>query len=320
MKQAILKILPYLLLPILLVVDLFYTRGQGFSFEVQDWFYDFRLPRAIAGLLAGIALAATGLVLQTLFRNPLAGPFLTGITPGASFAIGLLLLAIPAGSSHPLLNNLGLAGAGMAGGVLVLLLQLYISRRFSGIFTLLLTGVMLGYLLGAGVEIMQTLAGAEQIRSFVMWGLGNFDRVQAGQLQWYIPLVVAGIFAVFLLRFRLDAWLPGELYARNAGVNTKTFRVQVILVAGLMAGATTALCGPVGFVGLAAPHLARLTLRSGGHSRILLPSLAWGAILCILADIAAHNLFENITLNINSICALLGAPVVLWVLLRRKSD
>jgi iron complex transport system permease protein len=313
------KILPWILLPVLLFLDLFFTRDQGLSFAISESFSDFRIPRIVASIFAGIALAGSGLALQTLFRNPLAGPFLTGITPGASFAIGMLLLAFPAGMALPWMQQLGLAGAGMLGGICVLLLQLYISRKQTGIFTLLLTGVMLGYLLGAGVEIMQTLAGAEQIKSFVMWGLGNFDRVQAEQLTGYIPTVILGLALIFLLRFRLDAWLPGEMYARNAGVNVKNFRIQIILIAGLLAGATTALCGPVGFIGLAAPHLARLSYRSNNHGRIFLPVLIWGAVLCLAADLVAHNLLKNITLNINAIAAFMGAPVVLWVLLRKKN-
>lgn len=309
--------IPFVLLPLLLFLDLFLSR-EGFNFSGENWFYDFRLPRVVISAAAGIALAASGLVLQSLFRNPLAGPFLTGITPGASFTIGLLLLAFPMGFGIPLIQQMGITGAGMIGGIAVLLLQLYIAGRHGGIFTLLLTGVMLGYLLGAGVEVMQTMADAAQIRSFVMWGLGNFDRVQMTQLYWFIPLVFAGIGLIFLIRFKLDAWLPGEDYARNSGVNVRLLKIHIILIAGLLAGATTSLCGPVGFVGLAAPHLARLTHRSSTHGKILLPALVWGAVFCVLADFAAHNLLENITLNINALCAIMGAPVVLWVLFRKK--
>lgn len=313
-------LIPWLLLPVLLVLDLFFSRGSGFANlnELPDWFYTFRLPRVLAAVFAGAGLAISGLALQSLFRNPLAGPFLTGITPGASFAIAVLLLSFPEGIRHPLLQNLGLTGAGMLGGIAVLLLQLYISKKHSGIFTLLLSGVMLGYLLSAGTEILQTLADAGQIRSFVMWGLGNFDRVQTDQILWFIPLCVLGIFWIFLIRFRLDAWSPGDLYARNAGVNTGKLRFQIILAAGLLAGATTALCGPIGFVGLAAPHLARILHQTGNHTRLIFPTLLWGAVLCLLADLIAHNLLQHITLNINAICAIIGAPVVLWVLLKRR--
>lgn len=303
------------MVPLLVFLDLYFTRGVGFSFSQDTSFLDFRLPRIFAALLSGAALGLSGMALQTLFRNPLAGPFLTGITPGASFSIGILLLAMPSGLGGFWIQQIGLVGAGMIGGVLVLLLQLYISNHKSGMYTLLLTGVMIGYLLGAGVEIMQTFAGAEQIKSFVMWGLGSFDRVQNSQIPWFAVLVLLSGICVFLLRFKLDAWLPGEMYARNSGINIRNFRIQTILISGLLAGATTALCGPVGFIGLAAPHLSRLSYNSNNHRKLILPVIFWGAGLCIAADFIAHNLLENITLNVNAIAALIGAPVVLWVLL-----
>jgi iron complex transport system permease protein len=312
--------LPWILQPLLVFTDLFFGRGAGWADlgALPDWFYTFRLPRVLVAIFAGASLAIAGLALQSLFRNPLAGPFLTGITPGASFAIAILLMSFPEGIRNPFLQSIGLTGAGMLGGILVLLLQLYINRKRNGIFTLLLSGVMLGYLLSAGTEILQTLADAGQIRSFVMWGLGNFDRVQNSQVLWFIPLSVVGIFWIFLLRFRLDAWMPGDLYAQNSGVNTSALRFQVIVAAGLLAGATTALCGPIGFVGLAAPHLARILHQSGNHTRILFPTIIWGAVLCVMADLIAHNLFSHLTLNINAICAIIGAPVVLWVLLKNR--
>lgn len=320
MKTALRNILPLLICLLLTCLDLFWSRQTGFTSMAQlpDWFHDFRLPRVLAAIFAGIALSASGMALQTLFRNPLAGPFLTGITPGASFAIGLLLLAFPAGIADPFWQQIGLTGAGMLGGTLVLLLQLLISRRNNGIFTLLLTGVLLSYMLGAAVEIMQNIAGAEQVRSFVMWGMGNFDRVQISQLYWFIPVSLLGLGWILLQRFRLDAWMPGELYARNAGVNTSQLRVTVILITGMLAGATTAICGPIGFVGLAAPHLARMMYKTHNHGRILIPAAFWGANLCLLADIVAHNAFGDLTLNVNAICAIIGAPVVLAVVLGKR--
>ncbi|MBS3915330.1 MAG: iron ABC transporter permease [Bacteroidetes bacterium] len=317
--------LPWLVLLFLLVTDLFFSRESGWYFpnffntqSIPEWFGEFRFPRVLSAVFAGMALSISGLVLQTLFRNPLAGPYLTGITPGASFAIALLLLGVPAGIQHPVLQNLGITGAGMAGGILVLLLQLYIHKKRGGIFTLLLTGVMFGYLLSAGSEILQTLASAGQVKSFVMWGMGNFDRVKMEQLNWFLPLILFGIAWIYLLRFQLDAWIPGDMYAQNAGISVPKLRFKIILIAGILAGSTTALCGPIGFVGLAAPHLARILGNTGTHHKLMLPTMLWGAILCLAADILAHHLFKDITLNVNAICAIIGAPVVLYVLLRNK--
>lgn len=312
--------LPLTLLAALVVIDLYFSRSTGFDFSPGDWFYQFRIPRVVAALLSGMALSVSGLMLQTLFRNPLAGPFVTGITPGASFAIGLLLLAFPTGTVFVGAGYYSIAAVGMAGGISVLLIQLFISRKTSGIFTLLLTGIMLGYLLGAGVEIMQSMAGAEQIRSFVLWGLGSFDRVYIEQIPFFTILVFGGIVSVFFLRFKLDAWQPGELIARNTGVRINGLKIQVIAVAGILAGVTTALCGPIGFVGLAAPHLARLLVKSNRHGTLLWPTLLCGGLLCVAADLLAHNLLAFQTLNVNAICALMGAPVVLWVLLRNRAN
>lgn len=315
------KIIPFFLLVFLLITDLFFDRQSGWGLDqnMAEWFYEFRLPRVLAALFAGISLSISGLILQSLFRNPLAGPYLTGITPGASFSIAVLLLGFPQGLGNSWLQDAGISGVGMAGGVLILLLQLFIQKKHGGIFTLLLTGVMFGFLLSAGTEILQTLASAGQVKSFIMWGMGNFDRVEMRQLYWFIPLTLCGTFLVFLLRFQLDSWLPGDLYARNSGVNTIRFRFRIILITGLMAGATTALCGPIGFVGLAAPHLARLLKNTGSHQKLMLPTATWGAILCLAADITAHQLFTDITLQVNGICAIIGAPVILYVLLKRKN-
>ena len=320
MKLPYKNILPSILCISLIGIDLMWTRQTGMMAvqTIPDWFYDFRLPRVLAALFAGISLSVAGLALQSLFRNPLAGPFLTGITPGASFAIGILLLAFPAGISSPFWQQVGLTGAGMVGGIGVLLLQLLISRKTGGMFTLLLTGVLLSYLLGAGVEIMQNIAGAEQVRSFVMWGMGNFDRVQISQLYWFAPISILSFFWILLNRFKLNAWLPGEMYAQNAGVNAHQLKFSMIVVTGILAGATTAICGPIGFVGLAAPHLAKMLYRSNDHGTILLPTAIWGACLCLFADIVAHNLYTDLTLNVNAICAIIGAPVVLAVVLRNK--
>jgi iron complex transport system permease protein len=257
-------------------------------------------------------------MLQTLFRNPLAGPFIIGIAPGATFFIGIFLLLLPNSLPAGFLSNVGLPIIGILGGSLVLLLQLWISRRLPGIFGLLLIGVMIGYLLNAGTEIMQTLATAEQIRSFVHWGFGNFDRVELDQLPWFGGAVFVSLVFTFFWRYRMDAYLPGDALAQNAGLNVRSFRLWMIIFSALLAGVSTAFCGPIGFVGLAAPHLARIITGSNSHRIILLPALILGAIFCVCADLLAHHLFRDITLNANSVCAIIGAPVVLYVLMRYR--
>lgn len=285
----------------------------------MEVFYTFRLPRVLAAVISGFALAISGLALQTLFRNPLAGPYLTGVTPGASFAVALLLMVLPAGfaSSSPF-SAWMLSLFGMAGSMGVLVLQLFISRRTSGIFTLLLTGVILGYLLGAGVEIMQSLAGLEQLKSFTMWGLGSFDRVQTEQIPGLFILTFCGLAYLFIIRYRMDAYLPGDQYALSSGVDVSKLRLGIILCTGVLAGTTTALCGPVGFVGMVAPHIARAARQSNSHHKLLLITGLTGSALCVLADFLAHHLVTDLIFNVNAIAAIIGAPVVLWAILRNR--
>jgi iron complex transport system permease protein len=292
--------------------------------DTADWagqaFVEFRLPRVGAAIFAGIALSVCGLILQTIFRNPLAGPFLTGVSPGASFTVALFTLAFPSiltagfGGFYP-----GLAFCGMLGGVLVLLLQLYISARYRSVFTLLLTGVLLGYLFGAGVEIMQGLAGAEQLKSFTMWGLGSFDRVQTENLASLFLIGITGLLFVLFNRFRLDAYLPGDEYAQISGVDVKKLKFQSILVSGILAGMVTGLCGPIGFVGMVSPHLARALAGKNSHGNLLIPTILSGVFFCLLADWAAHHAIPGTTLNVNAVSSLLGAPLVLWAVLKIRN-
>ena len=283
-------------------------------------FSQFRLPRVAAAVFTGISLSVCGLLLQTIFRNPLAGPFLTGVSPGASFSVALFTLAFPslltAGfwGFYP-----GLAFCGMLGGISVLFLQLFISSRYKSVFTLLLTGVLLGYLFGAGVEIMQGLAAAEQLKSFTMWGLGSFDRVETGQLPSLIFISILGIGFVFMSRFRLDAYLPGDEYAQISGVDVKKLKIHSILISGILAGLVTGLCGPIGFVGMVSPHLARAFSGKNAHGSLLLPSVLAGVFFCLLADWVAHHGISGVTLNVNAVSSLLGAPLVLWAVLKIKN-
>lgn len=292
--------------------------------DMANWngqaFVEFRLPRVGAAVLTGIALSVCGLILQTIFRNPLAGPFLTGVSPGASFAVALFTLAFPTmlttgfGGFYP-----GIAFCGMLGGVSVLFLQLYISARYRSVFTLLLTGVLLGYLFGAGVEIMQGLAGAEQLKSFTMWGLGSFDRVQTENLPSLFFICIAGLSFLMLSRFRLDSYLPGDDYAQISGVDVKKLKLQSVLISGILAGMVTGLCGPIGFVGMVSPHLARALAGKNAHGVLFLPTILSGMFFCLLADWVAHHAIPGITLSVNAVSSLLGAPLVLWAVLKIRN-
>jgi iron complex transport system permease protein len=284
----------------------------------DDIFYTFRLPRVMAAAIAGAGLSLSGLAMQTLFRNPLAGPFLTGATPGASFAVAIFLMAFPAGLATGWFQSTGIAIVGMSGSMAILLLQLLVQRHHGNTFTLLLTGVMLGYLLGAGTEILQGLAQAEQIKSFVMWGLGSFDRVQLQEISLLGGTVATSAVWLWMLRYKMDAYLPGDSYASSAGIDIPRFRLAIVILSGLTAGAITGFCGPIGFVGMIAPHFARGLMKSSSHGTLWLPTLLFGISLCLLADWVAHHALSNMILPTNAVCAIIGAPAVLWIMLRKQ--
>ncbi|MFM7765650.1 MAG: FecCD family ABC transporter permease [Sphingomonadales bacterium] len=304
---------------LLLSASLFWLDFSAGDINMKDEvFTAFRFPRVMAAALTGIGLSVSGLAMQTLFRNPLAGPFLTGATPGASFAVAIFLMAFPAGFAAGWMQSAGIAAIGMAGSMAVLLLQILIQRRHGNAFTLLISGVLLGYLLGAGTEILQGLAQAEQVKSFIMWGLGGFDRVQQKEIPLIGSIVAVSTAALWFLRFKLDTYLPGDTYATSAGMDISKFRIIVVILVGLTAGAITGFCGPIGFVGMIAPHIARGLMKSNNHGTLWLPTLLCGMTLCMLADWVAHHALNDIILPTNAVCAIMGAPAVLWIILRKK--
>ena len=207
---------------------------------------------------------------------------------------------------------------GMTGSLAILLIQLFIQRKHGHAFTLLISGVLLGYLLGAGTEILQGLAQAEQVKSFVMWGLGSFDRVQQQEIPVMAGVILASITLLWFSRFSMDAYLPGDTYALSAGVNVPAFRRNTVILAGLTAGTITGFCGPIGFVGMIAPHFARGLVKSNHHGALWLPTVLCGVALCLLADWVAHHAINGMILPTNAVCAVLGAPAVLWIILRKQ--
>ena len=314
MKHYIICVVLTVLCAVLLWLDF----SAGGINPGDDVFFTFRLPRVVSAALAGIGLSLSGMAMQSLFRNPLAGPFLTGATPGASFAVAVFLLAFPSGFAAGWLQSAGIAAIGMAGSMAVLFLQLLIQQRHGNAFTLLISGVLLGYLLGAGTEILQGMAQAEQVKSFVMWGLGSFDRVQQEEIPLMAGIVLVSAVLLWLMRFKFDAYLPGDTYATSAGIDVPKFRMWVVIVSGLTAGAITGFCGPIGFVGMIAPHFARGLMKSNNHGILWFPTILCGMALCILADWVAHHAINNMILPTNAVCAILGAPAVLWIILRKK--
>lgn len=291
--------------------------GGPIAPAVHDIVCDIRLPKALTALLAGAALAAGGLQMQTLFRNPLAGPYVLGVSSGAGLGVALFLLGAPllGVASHSFVQSLGIAGAAWLGSALVLALVMAVSRRIDDIMVILILGMMLGSGIGSVVEILQFLSDETALKSFVVWTMGSLGDVTASQLALLVPVVVAGLVLSVAVIKPLNLLLLGENYARTMGLNIRRTRAAIFLSTVLLAGSITAFCGPIGFVGLAVPHLTRMLFRSADH-RILMPgSMLAGAGLLLLCDLVSKVL----ALPINSITALTGIPVVIVVVIRNRS-
>ena len=285
----------------------------------------FRLPKAITAALAGAALAVSGLQMQTLFRNPLADPFVLGISSGASLGVALvvLLAGVAGGTSLlagvSLVGDVSLAAASITGSALVLLLVMAVARRVQSTMTLLILGLMFGYATSALVSVLLYFSIAERIQAYISWTFGSFGGVTWSQLQIFGPVTAVALIAAHLLVKPLNALLLGETYARSMGLNVRLARLGVIGTSASLAGAVTAFCGPIGFLGVAVPHLCRSLFATSDH-RLLLPAVTLlGAALALGADLLAQLPGSQLTLPLNAVTALLGAPVVTWVILRQHN-
>ena len=267
-----------------------------------------RLIKAVVALLAGAALSVSGLQMQTLFRNPLAGPYVLGISSGASLGVALVVLA-GVGSS------IGIAGAAWLGAAIVLVVIAAVGHRIKDIMVILILGMMFSSGIGAVVQILQYVANDESLKMFVIWTMGSLGDVTFNQLAVRIPSIIAGLLLAVITIKPLNLLLFGEEYAVTMGLNVRRSRGLLFLSTTLLAGTVTAFCGPIGFIGLAMPHVTRMLFRNSDH-RVLVPgTVLSGASVLLLCDLVS-KLF---TLPINAITALLGIPIVVWVVLRNKS-
>lgn len=289
-----------------------------------SWAYiilEFRLPKALTAVLAGAALAVSGLQMQTLFRNPLADPCILGINAGASLGVALVVLAT--GAATGFLSNIGLLGdlsliaAAIAGAGLVTGLVIVAARWLHHAMTLLILGLMLGYATGAVVSILIYFSAPEQIQAYVSWTFGSFGGVTGRQLALLALVICGGLLLAGLLTKPLNALLLGEAYARSMGANVWRVRFWLIVGTSVLAGAVTAFCGPIAFLGVAIPHLCRALLHTSDHRMLVPATMLMGGLAALLADLAAGMPGSQTVLPLNAVTALLGAPVVVWIVLRR---
>ncbi|MBQ3536663.1 MAG: iron ABC transporter permease [Alistipes sp.] len=278
---------------------------------------DVRLMKAVVAILAGAALAVSGLQMQTLFRNPLAGPYVLGVSSGASLGVAIFILGAPllGVASSPMLSSLGVAGAAWIGSAAVLALVAAVSRRIKDIMVILILGMMIGSAVSAIVQILQYMSNEEALKSFVVWTMGSLGDVTTTQLWLVAPAVIAGLTIAVAVIKPMNLMLLGESYARTMGLNIRRTRSLILLSTTLLAGTVTAFCGPVGFIGLAIPHLSRIIFQDADHRTLLPASMLTGAVALLLCDIVSKLL----TLPVNTVTALLGIPIVVWVVIRNKN-
>jgi iron complex transport system permease protein len=289
------------------------------------WFniiWQFRVPKAFTALLVGVGLSVSGLQMQTLFRNPLAGPFVLGISSGASLGVALVIFSFSffgVALSQFVGGSWLMIIAATLGSSLVLIVVLLAAQKVKDSMSLLIVGLMFGSITGALVSVMQFFSSDEQIQMFLIWTFGSLGGLSWSELSVLGTFVAIGLLLNLLLIKPLNALLLGEQYAQSMGINLKLTRWMIILSTSLLAGSITAFCGPIAFVGLAVPHLARLLFNTSNHKQ-LIPAVIWvGAIVMLVCDIIAQLPGSEQVLPINAMTSLIGAPVVIWIIVRKRS-
>ena len=304
----------------------------GMPVEQAGWAYiviESRLPQAVTAMLCGAGLATSGLLLQTSFRNPLAGPSILGITNGASLGVALVILffggVITMGGTGTADGTAGMHIGGVLavttgafiGAVAVIMLLLALSHVVSGNLMLLIVGIMISYLTSSAVSLLNFFADSDNVYNYVMWGMGSFSDVSLQQLPWFATLNAAGLCLAVLLVKPLDALLLGDNYAQNLGINIRRTHRLLLLTTGILTAVCTAYCGPVAFLGLAVPHIARLLTGTAGHTVLLPATILCGAAIALLCNLICI-IPESTVIPINAVTPIFGAPVILYIILRRK--
>lgn len=293
--------------------------------ESKSWDFiilNYRLPKAITALLTGSVLAISGLMMQTLFKNPLAGPYVLGISSGASLGVALFIMAGALLPGFVFLEHFGPWGfviSAIAGAFLIMGIVMMVSTRVTDAVSLLIVGIMFGSITSAVVSVLQYFSDPKQVHNFLMWTFGSLSSTTWTELKVIAVVILPALFLSFSMMKSLNAFLLGENYARALGVNVQKARFKIIIATCLLAGTLTAFTGPIAFVGMAVPHLAKFMIRTSDH-RLLMPLVAFsGACLMMICDIISQLPGYQETLPINSVTAIFGAPIVIWVIFRSRN-
>ena len=284
-----------------------------------------RLPQAVTAMLCGSALAASGLLLQTYFHNPLAGPSVLGITNGAALGVAIVMLVTGGVIGSPTAGDSGLQIVGYVavviaaflGAMAVIVLLLFVTKAVKNNLVLLILGMMVGYLTSSVVSLCNFFADADSVHTYVNWGMGSFSNVTLSQLPIFCGLCVVGLLIALLLIKPLNGILLGENYAMNLGINIQSTRMLILLSTGILTAVTTAFCGPVAFIGLAVPHIARLVTRKADHKVLLPATILLGAAIALLCNIICA-MPQNFIIPLNAVTPIFGAPVIIYIILRKQ--
>ncbi|WP_338409992.1 iron ABC transporter permease [uncultured Flavobacterium sp.] len=283
--------------------------------------YNFRLPKAITAIFVGMALSMSGLLMQTLFRNPLAGPYVLGLSSGASLGVAFLILGsgiLPSFISNLVLSSYGVVFASGIGSALVLILVLFVSQKLKDTMSILIVGLMFGSLTAAIVSVLTYFSTAEELQKFTFWSLGSLANLSWNEVTLLALLTLIGLSLSFLVIKPLNALLLGERYATSLGINFKKTRIIIIVATSILAGSITAFVGPIAFIGLAVPHISKLIFQTSNHFILFWSTILIGAIILLFCDIIAQLPGSDLTLPINAITSMIGAPIVIWLLIRKK--
>ncbi|MFI3279969.1 MAG: iron ABC transporter permease [Rikenellaceae bacterium] len=300
--------------------------GESSDVVRPSWIYiikESRLPQAFTALLAGSALAVSGLMLQTLFRNPLAGPSILGISDGANLGVAIVMLAF--GGSLQFIPSLVISGyltlifAAILGAMAVLGIIIWFSSKVQSNTMLLIVGIMVGYMVSSMISILNFRSSADKVHAFVMWGMGNFSGVSMDKLPYFAAFILLGLGCSLLLIKPLNALLLGERYAANLGVRIKPARIAILLCTGVLTATATAFCGPISFIGLAVPHMARLLLGSSNHNYLVPLTILCGGCIALLCNLLTVLPGDNQIFPLNAVTPILGAPVIIYVIVNRKN-
>ncbi|NHM01286.1 iron ABC transporter permease [Flavobacterium difficile] len=293
--------------------------------EVKDtWNYiilNFRLPKAITAMLVGIGLSISGLLMQTLFRNPLAGPYVLGLSSGSSLGVAFVIMGaaiLPPFLANLFLSSLGILLASISGSLLVLSLVFLVSKKLKDTMSILIVGLMFSSFTGAIVSVLTYFSTAEQLQKFTFWSMGNLSNLSWIQIVILSSTVLVGATLSLLSIKSLDAFLLGENYAKSLGINIKKQRNLIFMATGILAGSITAFVGPIAFVGLAVPHISKLVFQTSNHKVLFFATMLLGALIMLFCDTVSQLPGFDFTLPINAITSILGAPVVIWLLVRKR--